>query len=71
MISHRSKSNSINVFTVCAIFRQRKIADTVKSLNNLLAAARATDYTPVQWSEKEEVQDLYSVYVSQVRGAHC
>jgi hypothetical protein len=48
-----------------SFLRQRKLDDTVKSLNNLLACSKALPSDqPAQWSEREELQDLYSVYVA-------
>ena len=43
--------------------RQKKLGDTVKSLNNLLSCERAVpSSTPAQWSEHDELLDLYSAY---------
>jgi len=45
--------------------RQKKMADAVKSLNNLKACAAALPDSPTEaWGEKEEVADLYSLYCS-------
>ncbi|CAL8468289.1 g7829 [Coccomyxa elongata] len=47
-----------------SLLRQRKLDDVVKSLNNLLACNKAMPSDkPAEWREKEELQDLYSVYV--------
>jgi hypothetical protein len=50
--------------------RQRKLDDAVKSLNNLLAANKALPSdAPARWQDREELQDLYSVYVGRERDA--
>ncbi|KAK9915263.1 hypothetical protein WJX75_006851 [Coccomyxa subellipsoidea] len=47
-----------------SLLRQRKLDDVVKSLNNLLACNKAMPSDkPAEWREKEELQDLFSVYV--------
>ncbi|KAK9839292.1 hypothetical protein WJX81_005958 [Elliptochloris bilobata] len=47
-----------------SFLRQRKLAEAVKALNNLLAANKALpSERPVQWDAKEELSDLFSVYV--------
>lgn len=51
-----------------SLLRQKKLDDTVKSLNNLLACDRALPADrAVSWDERSELQDLYSTYVSRVR----
>ncbi len=48
-----------------AFFRQKKVADTVKSLNNLRACSAALPESISEaWGEKDEVADLYSLYCS-------
>eukprot|EP00891_Asterochloris_glomerata_P003309 jgi/Astpho2/3309/fgenesh1_pg.00054_%23_10_t len=47
--------------------RQRKSDEVVKSLNNLLACNKAlpSEQSP-QWNEREELQDMFSIYISHV-----
>jgi hypothetical protein len=48
-----------------SFLRQKKVGDTVKSLNNLRACAAALpESTSEAWGEKDEVADLYSLYCS-------
>jgi hypothetical protein len=48
-----------------SFLRQKKVADAVKSLNNLAACAAAMpESSPEKWDEQEEVQDLYALYAS-------
>ncbi|KAL4522238.1 hypothetical protein Ndes2437B_g07974 [Nannochloris sp. 'desiccata'] len=48
-----------------SFLRQKKVADTVKSLNNLRACSAALpESTTEAWGEKDEVADLYSLYCS-------
>ena len=48
-----------------SFLRQKKVSDTVKALNNLRACAAALPETIAEaWSEKDEVADLYSLYVT-------
>ena len=48
-----------------SFLRQRKVADVVKSLNNLRACGAALPGTgPEKWGEPDEVSDLYSLYCS-------
>jgi len=48
-----------------SFLRQKKVADTVKSLNNLRACSAALpESTAEAWGEKDEVADLYSMYCS-------
>lgn len=51
-----------------SLLRQKKLDDTVKSLNNLLACDKALPADrAVSWDERAELQDLFSTYVSRVR----
>ncbi|KAK9829243.1 hypothetical protein WJX72_004725 [[Myrmecia] bisecta] len=46
--------------------RQRNLGDAVKSINNLLACNKALPSdAPTTWENREELQDLYSVYLAQ------
>lgn len=48
-----------------SFLRQKKVADTVKSLNNLRACSAALPESKSEaWGEKDEVADLYSLYCS-------
>jgi hypothetical protein len=48
-----------------SLLRQKKLDETVKSLNNLLACDRALPADrAVSWDERSELQDLFSTYVS-------
>lgn len=51
-----------------SLLRQKKLDETVKSVNNLLACDKALPADrPVSWDERSELQDLFSTYVSRVR----
>lgn len=49
-------------------FRQKRPGDAAVSLNNFVSASRAQpDEGPLQWNDREELKDLYSVYCAKVR----
>lgn len=55
-----------------SLLRQKKLDETAKSLNNLLACDRALPADrAVSWDERTELQDLFSTYVSRVRLLRC
>eukprot|EP00884_Botryococcus_braunii_P007802 jgi/Botrbrau1/17022/Bobra.49_2s0078.1 len=44
--------------------RQKKMDDATQSLNNLVACTRALPSDkPMEWSEADEIQDLYCIYI--------
>lgn len=48
-----------------AYMRQRKLADTAKAMNNLLACEAAVPSgTAAVWDQADELQDLFSIYAS-------
>eukprot|EP00850_Spirogloea_muscicola_P000344 SM000001S04746 [mRNA] locus=s1:1907659:1913549:- [translate_table: standard] len=49
-----------------SLLRQKKPNDAVTSLNNLLSCDKASRAEPLSWPVKEELLDLYSIFVSQV-----
>lgn len=62
LANERKRSTLIQAIS---FLRQRKVGDTVKSLNNLRSCAAALpDSGAEAWSERDEVADLYSLYCS-------
>ena len=52
-----------------SFLRQKKLGEAAKALNNLLSCEAALpSAAPAQWGEREELQDLFSAYLSQVGG---
>jgi len=45
--------------------RQKKPADVVSTLNNLLACDKVTSSPPLKWAVKDELLDLFCIYVKE------
>eukprot|EP00216_Chloropicon_sp_CCMP2111_P004080 CAMPEP_0198246818 /NCGR_PEP_ID=MMETSP1446-20131203/46166_1 /TAXON_ID=1461542 ORGANISM="Unidentified sp, Strain CCMP2111" /NCGR_SAMPLE_ID=MMETSP1446 /ASSEMBLY_ACC=CAM_ASM_001112 /LENGTH=966 /DNA_ID=CAMNT_0043931141 /DNA_START=214 /DNA_END=3114 /DNA_ORIENTATION=+ len=45
-----------------SFLRQRKVDEMVKTVNNVIACSKAAPSESVQWTEKEELMDLYAYF---------
>ncbi len=58
----------LRVLQAVSFLRQRKMDEVARSLNNLVACEKVLPSgAPISWGQREELQDLYSTYVTKVR----